>query len=66
MARIPVRLKRILLPAWNRGHRLAAETGELLDAVASRRIEVCRVCGRLGPMLYRPRVIPGRLREFLG
>lgn len=66
VVRIPPRLKRLLLPAWNGGHRLAWRLGEIVDALRHRRIERCDICGRSGPMLYRRRVIPRRLEELWG
>src|SRR5215212_4700252 len=66
MVRIPRPVKRCLLPAWNAGHRWARRLGEHLDAVHHRRYKVCVVCGRFGPMLYRPRVVPPRLAELWG
>ena len=66
MPRIPKRLKTLLLPAWNGGHRLAWRLGEVAEAVRRRRFERCRVCGRFGPMLYRRWVIPPRLEQLWG
>jgi SAM-dependent methyltransferase len=58
--------KRLLLPFWNTGHRLAWRLGEHLDAIRHRRYEHCEVCGRFGPMLYRRWIIPPRLVELWG
>lgn len=66
MRRIPDWLKRPVLPLWNGGHRLAWRIGEYLDAFRTGRIERCIVCGRVGPMLYRRRVIPPRLADLWG
>jgi SAM-dependent methyltransferase len=66
MSRIPPRWKRLLLPIWNGGHRLAWRVGEYAGAVWHRRFERCAVCGRFGPMLYRRRVIPPRLEQLWG
>ena len=59
-------LKRLLLPLWNGGHRLAWRVGEHLGALWHRRYSRCPICGRFGPMLYRRRVIPRRLEELWG
>jgi len=59
-------LKRLLLPLWNGGHRIAWRVGEHLDALRHRRYARCLICGRFGPMLYRRRVIPRRLEELWG
>jgi SAM-dependent methyltransferase len=64
MPRIPGSVKRRLLPAWNAAHHWSRRAGEHLDAIRHRRFEHCVVCGRFGPMLYRPRVVPGRLAEL--
>jgi hypothetical protein len=66
MPRIPSRLKRSVLPAWNAGHRLAWRAGEYLDALRHRRFGRCTVCGRSGPILYRRRVVPPRLEALWG
>jgi SAM-dependent methyltransferase len=66
MARPPQWLKRLLLPLWNGGHRLAWRAGEYFDALRHRRFERCVVCGRIGAMLYRSWVIPPRLEELWG
>jgi SAM-dependent methyltransferase len=64
--RVPVFLKRLLLPAWNGGHRFAWRVGEYLDAFRRRRFERCAVCGRFGPVLYRRWVIPPKLEALWG
>lgn len=66
MARIPASLKRLILPFWNGGHRLAWRLGEYAGAVRHRRFGRCSVCGRFGPWLYRRRVIPPRLEQLWG
>lgn len=66
MPRPPAALKRLLLPAWNGGHRLAWRLGEYLDAVRSRRFEHCAACGCFGPMLYRRWAIPAELERRWG
>lgn len=66
MPRIALRLKRLLLPAWNLGHRLAWRAGEYLDALRHGRFERCSVCGRSGPILYRRWVIPPKLEQLWG
>jgi SAM-dependent methyltransferase len=66
MARIPRGLKRLLLPIWNGGHRLAWRVGDHVEAIRSRRFERCAVCGRFGPILYRRWIIPPRLEELWG
>ncbi len=63
---IPPRLKRLLLPLWNGGHRAAWRAGEYLGAVANGRFERCSACGRFGPMLYRRWVIPPELERRWG
>lgn len=65
-ARPPVWLKRALLPAWNGSHRLGLRAGEYLGAVRHGRFGRCTVCGRFGPWLYQPRVIPDRLAALWG
>jgi hypothetical protein len=59
-------LKRPLLPIWNGGHRLAWTAAEWADALAHRRVERCRVCGRVGVMLLRRRAIPPKLVAMWG
>jgi SAM-dependent methyltransferase len=54
------------LPLWNGGHRFAWKFGEYAGAVWHRRFERCDVCGRFGPMLYQPRVVPRKLAELWG
>src|SRR5258708_7174765 len=66
MPRIPQPVKRRLLPAWNAAHHWSRRAGEHLDAIRHRRFEHCIICGRFGPMLYRPVVIPARLAELWG
>ncbi len=66
MIRTAPSLKRLLLPLWNGGHRLAWQLGEHLDALGHGRYERCAICGRFGPMLYRRRVVPRRLEELWG
>ena len=66
MSRLPRPVKRLLLPLWNGGHRLAWAAGEYLDALRRRRFERCAACGRYRPMLHRRRVIPPRLEELWG
>ncbi len=66
MSRWPGWFKRPLLPLWNGAHRLAWWGAEWLDALAHRQIERCVVCGRVGVMLLRRRVIPERLIELWG
>jgi SAM-dependent methyltransferase len=66
MVRIPSWMKRLLLPLWNGGHRVAWQVGEHWGAIWHRRYERCDICGRFGPMLYRRRVVPRRLEELWG
>lgn len=66
MPRIPQPVKRRLLPLWNAAHHWSRRAGEYLDAIRHRRFEHCVICGRFGPMLYRPIVIPKRLAELWG
>lgn len=56
--------KPVLVPIWNEGHRVFRRCGEYLGAVRHRRFDRCEVCGRFGPMLLRPSVIPKRLVEL--
>jgi hypothetical protein len=63
---VPAPLKRLLLPVWNGGHRLAWRIGEVIGAVRHRRWEWCSVCGWFGPMLYRRWVIPPKLEQLWG
>ena len=63
---VPLWLKRLALPWWNGGHRLAWRAGEYLGAVRYQRFGHCDVCGRFGPWLYRRRVVPARLEELWG
>ncbi len=60
------RLKPLLLPLYNGGHRLAWRIGEFLDALRQGRFERCLVCGRFGPILYRRWVIPSELEQRWG
>jgi hypothetical protein len=64
--RLPGVLKRLVLPLWNGGHRLAWRLGEYGDAIRRRRFERCAVCGRFGPVLYRRWVIPPKLEQLWG
>jgi SAM-dependent methyltransferase len=64
--RPPDWLKRLLLPAWNGGHRLAWRAGEYLGAIRHARFGRCDVCGRSGPWPYRRRVIPPKLERLWG
>ena len=66
MPRPPDALKRLLLPAWNGGHRLVWRLGEYLDAARHGRFEHCSVCGFSGPMLYRRWAIPAELERRWG
>ena len=59
-------MKRLLLPVWNGGHRLAWRAGDYLGAVRHGRFGRCDVCGRAGPWLYRRRAIPPRLEQLWG
>lgn len=63
---LPAWLKRAVLPMWNAGHHAAWRAGEIAEALASRRLATCAICGRFGPMLYRRWVIPPRLEEMWG
>jgi hypothetical protein len=65
-ARIPGRLKRLLVPIWNESHRLGWICFDYANALAHARFERCIVCGRFRFMLYRRRVIPPRLQELWG
>jgi SAM-dependent methyltransferase len=60
------RLKRLLLPAWNGGHRLAWRLGEIAGAIRHRRCGRCSACGRLGLFYYRRRVIGPELARRWG
>lgn len=60
------RLKPQLLPAWNAAHHRGRRLVEIASALAAGRVKRCTVCGRVGPMLLRPRAIPERLRELWG
>jgi SAM-dependent methyltransferase len=62
----PEGLKRLLLPLWNGGHRVAWRVGELFDSVANGRFETCNICGRFGPMAYRRWIVTKRLAEIGG
>jgi SAM-dependent methyltransferase len=62
--KIPNWLKRLLIPGWNTAHRYGWLAYDYANAIAHRRFEKCTVCGRIGPMLYRRRVIPQRLQEL--
>ncbi len=66
MPRPPRWLKRLLLPAWNGGHRFTRRAVDYLDALRLRRFERCACCGAFAPMLYRRRIIPPRLAELWG
>lgn len=63
---VPPWLKRVVLPLWNGGHRLAWRAGEYAGALAHGRFGRCDVCGRVGPWLYRRRVVPPRLEQLWG
>ena len=64
--RLSGELKHAVLPFYNGGFHAARRAGEYLGAIAHGRFERCECCGRFGPMLYRPRAIPPKLREVWG
>src|SRR4051812_42191419 len=66
MPRPPLWLKKLLLPAWNGGHRVAWKAGEVAGAIRQRRWGRCPVCGKIGLFLHRPRAIPAELRRRWG
>ena len=57
----PAWLKRWLVPIWNAGHQFAWWTRDRSWAVLGGQIERCGVCGRLGLMIYRRRIISPEL-----
>jgi len=59
--RPPRWLKPWVVPAWNAGVHLARALGDRGRAVARRQVERCLVCGRVGVMIYRRRVIADEL-----
>ena len=61
---IPRALKRVLVPLWNKAHRLGWIARDYASACATGRWERCAVCGQYRPMLYRRRIIPRRLEEL--
>ncbi|MEW4568398.1 class I SAM-dependent methyltransferase [Tautonia sp. JC769] len=63
---IPPRLKPLILPLWNGGHRLAWRLGEYAGAIRHRRFDRCIICGRWGPKLYRRWVIRPELERRSG
>ncbi len=63
---IPQLLKRLLVPIWNAAHHGGWAFRDYAGAIVAGRIERCRVCGRVRPMIYRRRVIPDRLAELWG
>jgi SAM-dependent methyltransferase len=66
MPRPPQWFKRLILPVWNGGHRLARRARAHLGALRSGRIERCACCGAIAPMLYQRGVIPPKLVELWG
>jgi len=66
MPQIPSGLKPWLVPIWNGSHQLIRAVRPFVSAVLFGRFERCVVCGRFGPMLYRPEYIPRRLVELWG
>jgi SAM-dependent methyltransferase len=66
MPRIPRWLKSCLVPVWNRAHPILRLTKEYVNALGHGRFERCTACGRFGPMLYRPAIVPRRLVELWG
>lgn len=64
--RVPTCVRRLLLPIWNRGHRLAWRLAEYVDAIRRGRFERCDVCGRFAPILYRRWVVPPKLEALWG
>ena len=60
------RWKRLVLPAWNGGHRLARRLADIALAIRHRRVERCPACGRVGLMFYRGRVIVPELARRWG
>ena len=60
------RWKRLILPTWNGGHRLARRLADVAEAIRHRRIGRCPACGRLGLMFYRRRVIVPELERRWG
>jgi SAM-dependent methyltransferase len=63
---IPPALKRWLIPVWNSAHQYGWLAYDYLNACGHGRTERCKVCGHVGLMLYRRRVIPPRLVELWG
>ncbi|MDR3636645.1 MAG: class I SAM-dependent methyltransferase [Isosphaeraceae bacterium] len=66
MARVPARLKRLLVPLYNRGYWSARRAALYLDAVAHGRFERCTVCGRYATILFYRKIIPRRLEQLWG
>lgn len=66
MPRIPGWLKAWLVPIWNGTHRFVRRTGQFVTAILQRRCDWCSACGRFGPLLFEPRVVPPRLAELWG
>ncbi len=64
--RPPGWLKRWLVPLWNGGHYLAWWVGDRARAVMTGQVRRCEVCGRIGLMYYRRRVIPPELARRWG
>jgi hypothetical protein len=63
---IPPALKRWLIPVWNYAHQYGWLAYDYLNACGHGRTERCKVCGHVGLMLYRRRVILSRLVELWG
>jgi SAM-dependent methyltransferase len=63
---MPMALKRLLVPLWNGGHRLAFRAGRLIEAIARRRFDHCSVCGRFGPIVSWRGVVPPKLEALWG
>jgi SAM-dependent methyltransferase len=63
---IPQWARRPLVATWNTGVHAGRRLNELGRAIASGRFERCACCGRVGPMLLRPRSIPPTLVALWG
>ena len=59
--RPPAWLKRWLVPIWNAGHQLGWWTRDRGLALTTGQVKRCVVCGRVGLMIYRRRLIAPEL-----
>jgi SAM-dependent methyltransferase len=63
---LPTALKAFVVPIWNAAHRCFWLAYDYVGALVVGRFQRCVVCGRLGLLIYRRRVVTRRLAELWG